>query len=134
LRKYSFFDCTMRSRNCGVRTALATGFRLCLRRSIIGLLLYVTNYKKGLTAPGRLPWRDVLQHCGQGQGDIARRANASPAARLVVAAFENPVQFDPADAALVQQRNGGMELGRGQKRSVIGGILRPVFSATSSTN
>jgi hypothetical protein len=28
----------------GVRTALATGFRLCLRRSIIGLLLYVTNY------------------------------------------------------------------------------------------
>ena len=29
-----------------------------------GLLLYVTNYKKGLTAPWRGPGRDVLQHRG----------------------------------------------------------------------
>jgi len=64
------------------------------------LPLYVSDYKKrgaggiiglGLTAPGPCPGGNVPHDRGQGQRDVARRANASPAARLVVAAFENLV-------------------------------------------
>ena len=60
---------------------------------------YVSDYKKGLTAPGRGPGRNMsLKTAAKAQRDVARRANASPAARLVVAAFENLVQFVRADA------------------------------------
>ena len=59
---------------------------------------YVSDYKKGLTAPRRGPGRNVLEDRGQGRRDGERHANASPAARLVVAAFENLVQFVRADA------------------------------------
>src|ERR1700730_1067278 len=57
--------------------------------------------------PGRWPRRDVLQERGQSQRPRAPPANAVSGARLVVAAFENLVEFVGADAALVQQRDGG---------------------------
>jgi hypothetical protein len=55
-------------------------------------------------------------HCHIGQewatlSRFARRANPRPATRLVV----DPVQFVGADAALVQQREGGTEVGRGHE-------------------
>jgi hypothetical protein len=54
----------------------------------------VSVYKSG-QRQRRGPWGNILHDRSQGQGDKARRANACPAARLVVAAFENLVQFVP---------------------------------------
>jgi len=90
-----------------------------------------------LNVAGAAPRRYVLDDRGQSQRDIARRTNARPAARLVVAAFENPVQFVGADAALVQQRNGGTEVGRGQKaighrRDSASGLFGNVFNELRS--